>query len=122
MRQFKRSDRLSEQILRDISNVVETDFKDEVPGLVTFTHVRLSNDLRYATVYYSVLGSEDVRESTRLFLERTKKRIRQMVGTNLHVRRIPEFTFKYDKSIEQGIKIERLLNEIKSDTKEQQPD
>lgn len=118
MRQFTRSDRLSEQIRRYISEVVDTDYRGSMPGLITFTYVRLSKDLRYATIYYSVLGDESIRNSVFDFFDRTKKHIRSAVGANLHIRRIPEFTFKFDPSVEEGMKIERLLNEIKSDTSE----
>ncbi|MDH4157026.1 MAG: 30S ribosome-binding factor RbfA [candidate division Zixibacteria bacterium] len=117
-RQFRRSDRLSGQILRDISSLMDTDYRDRAPAMITITHVRLSKDLHYATVYYSVLGSEETRRSATEFLERECKRIRRLVGSNLHIRRVPELTFKFDPSIEEGIKIERLLNEIKNDTEQ----
>jgi len=58
MRQFKRSDRVGEQILRVISETMETELAESAPGMVTFTRVQMSADLRYATVYYSFLGSE----------------------------------------------------------------
>lgn len=115
MRQFKRADRLGEQLRRDISEVVDNEYRTTAPGLITFTHVRLTGDLRYATIYYSVLGDEHKRTQVLEFLERTKKHIRSAVGTHLHMRRIPEFAFKFDPSIEEGIKIERLLNEINRD-------
>jgi ribosome-binding factor A len=116
MRQFNRTDRLSEQILRDISNVVDTQLRDKVPRMITFTHVKLSRDLQYATVYYSVLGAEPERLSAEQFLEEEGKHIRQLIGRELKLRRVPELTFKFDPSIEEGVKIERLLNEIKADT------
>jgi len=117
MRQFKRADRLSEQILRDISRLVENELSVQPPGMVTFTHVSLSNDLFYATVFYSVLGSEENLESVKDYFENNKKQIRQLLGSKLNTRRVPELSFKYDSSIEYGLKIEKLLNEIKSDTK-----
>lgn len=114
-----RPSRLGEQILRDISTLMEGELAEKVPGLVTFTRVRLSKDLRYATVYYSVLGKEGDRDFAANYLEREKKKIRHKVGSNLRVRYIPEFVFKYDPSIEEGIRIEQLLNEIKSDTQDE---
>lgn len=118
MRQYKRSTRIGEQILRDVSGLFENELSDELPGLVTFTHVRVSADLRYATVYYSVLGREEDPQNVAGYFERERRRIRHLVGRNLHLRYIPEFTFKFDPSIIEGIKIERLLNEIKTDTRE----
>lgn len=84
--------------------------------MITFTHVKLTDDLRYATAYYSCLGSDEQRQVTADYLEGEKKKIRQMVSRNLRLRFAPEFTFKFDHSIEEGIRIEQLLNEIKSDT------
>jgi ribosome-binding factor A len=117
MRQFKRANRLAEQILRDLSNLMENELAALGAGMVTFTHVKLSDDLRYATAYYSVLGKENDRQVIADYLENEKKHIRHNVGSNLRLRYIPEFTFKYDSSIEEGIRIEQLLNEIKSNPK-----
>ncbi len=118
MRQYKRSTRVGEQMLRDISTLMQTELSDMTQILVTFTHVRVSDDLRYATVYYSVLGQkEDDRLAIAAYLAKERKRIQHIVGRNLHIRRIPELRFKYDSSIEEGIRIEQLLNEIKSNSK-----
>jgi len=112
----RRTSRLGEQMLRDISTMLDAELAEKVRGMVTFTRVRLSNDLRYATIYYSVLGSTEEREQVAGYLEREKKRIRHEVGGLMRIRYIPEFEFKFDPSIEEGIRIEQLLNEIKSDT------
>lgn len=119
MRQFKRTDRLNQQILRDISQLLESELADLGPGMTTFTAVRLSRDLRYAKVYYSFLGDVESREKVGAYLERERKRIRSQIGKNLNMRHIPELTFSFDDSVERGIKIEQLLNEIKSDRQDQ---
>ncbi len=120
MRQFKRSDRLAEQILRDVSLLLEEELAGLGVGLVTFTKVRLTDHLRLAQVFYSSLGDDEAKEKLAQHLERCRGRIRSMVGRNLHIRHIPELVFKFDPSVEHGIKIERLLNEIKSDANENQ--
>lgn len=114
MRQFTRSDRLGEQILKDISLVWEREMADKISGMVTFVRVGLSKDLRYATVYYSYLGDPDNRQSIADFLDRGNKVLRRLVGQGLHIRHIPEFRFKFDPSIEEGIRIEKLLNDIRT--------
>lgn len=115
MRQFKRSQRLSVQILRDISELLQGELHTVVPGLVTFTKVKLTDDLRHARVYYSYLGEAEQRETLELHLSQQKGRIRSQVGRGLHVRFVPEIEFKFDPSIEEGIRIEQLLNEIKGE-------
>ena len=118
MKQFKRADRLSEQILRDVSLLLEQDIAELHVGLVTFTKVKLSDDLRYATVYYSTLSDDGKRVEVARYFDAERKRIRQEIGRGLSMRHIPEFTFKFDPSIENSVRIEQLLNEIK-DTKPQ---
>ena len=118
MRQFKRSNRLGEQILRDLSLVYLMEYSAKSPDLVTFTHVKLTDDLRYATIYYSCLGDEIKQKAVAEFLSREKRLLRHAIGKNLNTRFIPEFTFKFDPSVAEGIKIEKLLNEVKNDTNE----
>ena len=113
MRQFKRSQRLGEQIHRDISQLLEQELGEFGPGMVTFTHVRLSDDLRNARVYYSFLGKGTDRERVEQYLMREKKRIRHLLGKNLRVRHIPEIDFQFDPSTEEGVRIEQLLSEIR---------
>lgn len=113
----RRRARVEGQIHRDISTMLEAELAEKVSGMVTFTRVRLTNDLRFATVYYSVLGKESERDQAAAYLDREKWRIRRMVGSGLRMRFIPEFTFKYDPSIEESIRIQQLLDEIKDDRK-----
>lgn len=118
MRQFKRSQRLGEQIHRDISALLERELSEFGPGMVTFTRVKLSDDLRNARVYYSYLGEPEDRERIGEYLMRERKRIKHQIGRKLRVRVIPEIDFKFDPSIEHGIKIERLIEEIKSQSEQ----
>jgi ribosome-binding factor A len=120
MRPFKRSDRLAVQIQRDISQVLETELMDQIPGMVTITQVKLSDDLSYAKVYYSCLGNDSDRVRAEEFLTAERKHIRSLVGRNLRIRHIPEIDFKFDPSIEQGARIEQLLEEIKKERGDKQ--
>ena len=117
MRQFKRSDRLAEQILRDVSTLLLHDLAEAVPGLVTFTQVQLSDDLRYARVFFSYLGTDEGRERVVDYFEREGGRIRTLIGNNLRIRHTPEFSFKFDPSVEHGLRIEQLLSEIRNEPK-----
>lgn len=118
MKQYKRSDRLSGQILRDISELAQQELAPTMPAMVTFTRVTLTDDLRYAKIYYSVLGSEEQRTSVAQYLERENRHIRQRLGKGLRIRHIPELTFVFDPSIEESIKIEKLLNDLKRERKD----
>ena len=83
--------------------------------MVTFTQVRLTGDLRNATVYFSHLGETEELDGVIEYFQRENWQIRKLVGRQLRIRHIPELAFKFDPSIQEGLKIERLLNEIKSD-------
>jgi len=120
MKQYKRSDRLSGQILRDISELAQTELAQSMPAMVTFTRVTLTDDLRYAKVYYSVLGSDEERASVAGYLERENRSIRQRIGKGLRIRHIPELTFVFDPSIEESIRIEKLLNDLKREREDNQ--
>jgi len=113
MREFKRTDRLNEQIRRLVAEQLEHELAEVCSGMVTFTAVELSKDLRYAKVFYSFLGSEEDKLAVEGFLQREKGHIRSRVGKGLHIRHIPEFTFAFYPSVESGMKIEKLLNEVK---------
>ncbi len=115
MRQFKRSTRLGEQILRDLPAALSRILSERFKGMVTFTKVRLTDDLRYATVYYSFLGESTEKEKVEEYFQRESGRIRKLVGSPLRIKHIPEFSFKFDPSIEAGLRIEQLLNEVKDD-------
>ncbi len=115
MRQFKRSTRLGEQVLRDLSTAIGRTLDERFSGMVTFTKVRLTDDLRYATVYYSFLGESVEKIKVEEYFKRECGKIRKLVGSPLRIRHIPEFTFKYDTSIEEGLRIQQLLNEVKDD-------
>lgn len=113
MKQFKRSDRLSEQIRRIVSTILATELDELNYGMATFTSVRLTDKLRQACVYYSFLGTEENRERLQGYLTAKRRRIRSQVGKELYIRHIPELEFKFDPSVEEGMRIEQLLNDIK---------
>lgn len=102
-------------MLRDMSFAMESEMVENAPSMVTFTHVKVSKDLRHATFYYSVLSDDEGREKVADYLERYKGRLRSLVGQNLHIKHIPEFEFKYDPSIVDGIRMEKLFDKIRGD-------
>jgi ribosome-binding factor A len=122
MRQFKRSQRLGVQIQRDISSLLQTHLTGQIPGMVTVTHVKLSDDLRYARCFYSYLGRPEDLTLVDEVLTKESKRLRSLVGQSLHIRHIPELSFKYDPSVEYGARIEQLLEEINKDRRDDEND
>lgn len=111
---FKRADRVSESIKREISVLVLQDVKDpEVVG-VTVTDVETSDDLRNARVFVSVFGDEETKKATMAGLERAKGFLRSEVGHRLGLRYAPELTFKLDRTLDRALRIEQVLREIRA--------
>lgn len=110
---FSRVDRLQSQMVRDLSAVILEDLKDTVPYMLTFTRVEITKDLRYAKVFFSVLGKEKAAEESIEFLKRHKGAIRKLLGNRMRIRRIPELLFKYDSSTDHVLRIDELLKESK---------
>jgi ribosome-binding factor A len=103
--------RVDESLLEVIAGEV-TRLKDPGLGFVTITGVATSPDLRNARVFYSVIGDDDQQERTQAALERAAPRLQGVVGREVRLKYNPRLAFVFDESIEQGLRIDRLLHEI----------
>jgi len=117
MRQFSRADRVRNQMLRDVRQLLEEELAAHVQGMVTFTDVEITKDLKLATIYYSHLGTDIGRLKAANYLSKIRPRVQGQMGRLLSIKMIPEIRFRYDKSIAQGMKIEELLIEIAKEKK-----
>ena len=88
------------------------ELKDPRIGLVTITGVVTAADLRHATVYISVLGSEKKRKATLRGLEAAHGLLQARLGRQLRLRRTPQLTFEYDPSVEHGVRMSKLIDEL----------
>ncbi|MCD6385475.1 30S ribosome-binding factor RbfA [Candidatus Sumerlaeota bacterium] len=111
-----RKKRLEELIKEEVAKIIDQ-MKDPRVRMVTVTEVSLSNDLRYATVYVSILERERVDETMHA-LKRAQKFVRRELGSRIVVKYLPEVQFKYDKTFEQIARVEELLSQIKRDSGE----
>jgi ribosome-binding factor A len=89
--------------------------KDPRIGFVTVTGVDTSRDLRHATVYVSVLGNERRRESTLAGLQSSHGVLQGKVNRELRLKRTPQLTFEYDPTVERGVRLSRLIDELAPD-------
>lgn len=113
MHPYKRSVRVSDLIREEIAEIIMHKLRDPRVGFVTVTGVDVSDDLRNARVYVSVL--EEARQDEVIkTLNASAKFIRGELAHRVRIKFIPQLIFKIDKSIEYGIKIDKILNEIKS--------
>jgi ribosome-binding factor A len=112
MHPYKRSERLGELILAEISHLITRQIKDPRIGFVTFTRVEMSEDLRHAKVFVSSIGAEPEKARTLQGLASATGYIRRHVGRALHLRYTPEISFLLDDSLEHGAKIAQILRQL----------
>ncbi len=102
-------------ILKEAIAEEVADLKDPRLGFVTVTGVETAPNLRRATVYYSVIGSDEVQASTAEALDAAAPRISRSLGPQVRMKFIPSLTFAVDESIERGTRIARLLRDVDDD-------
>jgi len=108
--------RVAEQIKKDVSQIIVAEIKDpRIAGMTSVTDVELSKDLRHASVYVSVYGSETEREETLQTLARASGFVRSEIGRRIRLRYTPEINFFLDTSIEYGAYIESVLKSLKEE-------
>lgn len=114
-REFTRSQRMAEQIRRELAEIIRDELKDPRMGLCSFTEVRLSRDLSHAVVFCTVLGEED-KEETIATLNRAAGFIRSQIASRIRARSVPVLKFLNDDSVERGAAMEDLIRKaVKSD-------
>jgi ribosome-binding factor A len=106
--------RVNESVRQVLAEAVP-DLKDPRIGLVTVTGVDTAPDLRHATVYVSVLGSARRRRATLLGLEAAHGLLQSHLARQLRLKRTPQLTFEYDPSVERGVHMTRLIDELAPD-------
>jgi len=114
---FKRADRVSEAIKREISVMLTQEIKDPGIHFVTVTTVETADDLRHSRIFVSILGDEETRKESMAGLERAKGYIRRELGKRLQLRYTPDIHFNLDKSLDHAMKIKGILNKLKTEEK-----
>jgi ribosome-binding factor A len=111
----RRVSRLNEQLKREISHLLRTQVQDPRVGAVVVTGVRVGPDLAQAQVWVQIPGDELRRASALEGLAAAAPFVRRQLGAVLRVRRVPELEFREDRSLEQALRIEELLREVRRD-------
>lgn len=107
-----RAHRLSEEMKKELSEIIMRDLKDPRIKFVTITDVDVTGDLQQATVFFTVLGDEKEKKETHEGLTTAQGFIRSEIGKRIRLRKVPEITFEYDESVEYGNRIESLLQDL----------
>jgi ribosome-binding factor A len=114
MHPYKRSVRVSDLIRKETADIIMNRLRDPRIGFVTVTGARVSDDLRHATIFISVLEDRK-RDLTIRALTSSASFVRSELGRRLKMRYIPDLSFRIDEAVDYGRKIDRILDEISSE-------
>ena len=109
--------RIDEEYRREISQIINYDLKNpNVTGLISVTKVKVTNDLKYAKVYVSILNAKSAKEDLAI-LKKSAGLTRSLLARRMNMRITPEIIFELDDSMEYGARIDSILKDIMKDVK-----
>lgn len=112
--EFSRADRVRKAVIREFSDILANEIKEPrlVNQLISVTDVEVSNDLRHAKVFVSVMGEEAKQKEIMAILKESEPKFRQAIGQRIRLRYTPEIDIRLDDSLERGTRVTQLLNQI----------
>lgn len=110
-----RPEKVQEALRQEISKIVQQDLKDPRLGFLTITGVELTKDLRYAKVYFTVLGETKNKKLALKGLNSAKGYIKSLISDKIRLRYMPELDFRIDESFEHTKQIYDILDKLKKE-------
>ena len=111
--------RINEEVMRELSNIIRNDVKDpRISPMTSVVTVEVAPDLKTAKAYISVLGDEEDVNKTLEGLNSSAGYIRHKLAENINLRNTPELKFIIDQSIEYGVRMSKLIDEVNRDIKD----
>lgn len=113
MREFKRTDRVADQLQKELAVLIQREIKDPRLGMVTVSGVTVSRDLGYADVHVTLLGEQDaerIKENLTV-LKRAAGFLRSQIARRIKLRHVPELRFHFDESVVRGQRLSSLIDE-----------
>ncbi len=107
-----RIDKINGEVKRELANIIRELKDTRIPLMTSVVTVNVTNDLRYAKAYISVMGDDETKKKAMEGLKSAAGFIRREMGKRVDLRCTPEFIFELDNSIERGAHIEKLLNDL----------
>jgi ribosome-binding factor A len=107
-KEFARSQRVAEQIQRELADLLQFEVKDPRVSMVTVTEVEVTGDLAHAKVFYSAAASSPELQKG---LEKSAGFLRSQLSQRMLLRSVPQLHFVYDASIERGMRLSRIIDD-----------
>jgi ribosome-binding factor A len=111
-RDFSRASRVSEVIQREVANIVQKDMNDPRAAAVTITHTKMTRDMSSARIYFIMQGDKKTIKETEKVLNKAAGFIRHELTSRIELRYIPKLHFAYDQSIERGLRVGKLIEDV----------
>jgi len=119
---LRRKERVEDQIKKEVSQIIDQNLKDPRAGFITITSVELSPDLRFAKIFFTVLGENKEREDSEKALSSATKYIQQKIASRVRLKYTPQIVFRYDNTLERALRIEKLLSKIEDENRKDTKD
>ncbi len=112
MQGVDRTRRVAELIRRALAGIIRDRLPDRGLGLLSITATEITRDLSRATVFITILGEEEDQERATEILNEESRALRYELSRTLNLRHTPEIEFRYDFSIERGVRLSRLIDDL----------
>jgi len=112
MAQPYRRERLSSEIVREVSDILRRDLKDPRLGFVSITKAQISPDFRYAKIFVSVFGNDKKKKLSMAGLRHATGFFQKELGRRIRTRVFPEISFILDESIDKAFKITKIIDDL----------
>lgn len=115
--------RINGEVQKELSNIIRNEIKDpRIHAMTSVVAVEVTPDLKYCKAYISVLGSEEAGKETIKGLKSAEGFVRRQLASRINLRNTPEITFVLDQSIEYGVNMTHLINEVTKDLDTDEPE
>lgn len=121
-RDFSRTERVGDQIQRELADLIRLEVKDPRVGMVTLAGVEVSRDLSHAKVWFTVLGDERQVAETTEGLQRAAGFLRRELGRRMRLRVVPQLHFQYDDTQQRGARLSALIDKAVAEDRARHPD
>ena len=111
-KEFSRTQRIGDQMQRELALLIQREIKDPRLGLITITAVDASRDLSHAKIFITIMGQDDDQEAIKgnlRILNDAAGFLRMQLGKSMKLRTVPQLHFNYDASIRRGVELSSLI-------------
>lgn len=111
-KEFSRSQRVAEQVRRELAELIRLEVKDPRVGFITLTDVEITPDYAHAKVFFTSMRGEEGLDEILTGLRRASGFLRRELGKRVRIHTLPELHFQYDSSVERGSHMSQLIDQV----------